>query len=55
MLERLAGTSGNTGSRSKSHPADGFLVVAHTERDGAIRIISARQATRQERTFYEED
>jgi uncharacterized DUF497 family protein len=32
-----------------------LLVVAHTERDGAIRIISARQATRQERTFYEED
>jgi uncharacterized DUF497 family protein len=32
-----------------------LLVVAHTERDGAIRIISARPATREERTLYEED
>jgi hypothetical protein len=30
-----------------------LLAVAHTERDGSIRIISARQATREERTFYE--
>lgn len=30
------------------------LVVAYTERDEAIRIISARLATRRERTFYEE-
>ncbi|HEX4135773.1 MAG TPA: BrnT family toxin [Bryobacteraceae bacterium] len=32
-----------------------LLVVAHTERESAIRIISARQATREERTLYEED
>jgi uncharacterized DUF497 family protein len=30
------------------------LVVAYTERDEAVRIISARLATRRERTFYEE-
>jgi uncharacterized DUF497 family protein len=30
-----------------------LLVVAHTEEDDIIRIISARQATRQERRFYE--
>lgn len=33
-----------------------ILVVAHTEiAAGSIRIISARSATRHERTFYEED
>jgi len=31
-----------------------ILMVAHSERDGAIRIISARPATRPERRFYEE-
>jgi uncharacterized DUF497 family protein len=31
-----------------------ILVVAHTERDETIRIISARQATRREREFYEQ-
>jgi uncharacterized protein len=31
-----------------------ILVVAHVERGDAIRIISARQATRRERKFYEE-
>jgi uncharacterized DUF497 family protein len=31
-----------------------LLVVAHTEQDDAIRIITARQATRAERTLYEE-
>jgi uncharacterized DUF497 family protein len=31
-----------------------LLVVAHTEREATIRVISARAATRQERTFYEE-
>lgn len=31
-----------------------FLVVAHTERNDAIRIISARIATQHERHFYEE-
>ncbi len=31
-----------------------LLVVAHTEREENIRIISARKATRQERKFYEE-
>lgn len=30
------------------------LVVAHTDRGGVIRIISARKATRRERKFYEE-
>jgi uncharacterized DUF497 family protein len=30
-----------------------LLVVAHTERHGKTRIISARQATRYERTIYE--
>jgi uncharacterized protein len=29
------------------------LVVAHTERDDSIRIISVRRATRREREFYE--
>ena len=31
-----------------------LLVVAHTERGHKIRIIRAREATRRERTFYEE-
>ena len=31
-----------------------LLVVAHTERGDAIRIITARQATRAERELYEE-
>jgi len=31
-----------------------LLVVAHTERDDAIRIITAREATRAEREIYEE-
>ena len=31
-----------------------FLIVAHTDRDGTIRIISARGMTRRERMFYEE-
>ncbi|MBD2314367.1 BrnT family toxin [Desertifilum sp. FACHB-1129] len=30
------------------------LVVAHTDREDRVRIISARKATRQERWFYEE-
>jgi uncharacterized DUF497 family protein len=30
------------------------LVVAHTERNDTIRIISARRATRRERNFYEQ-
>jgi uncharacterized DUF497 family protein len=30
------------------------LVVAHVDRSGAIRIISARKATRLERNYYEE-
>jgi uncharacterized protein len=32
-----------------------LLVVAHSERGNRTRIISARQATRRERRFYEED
>jgi uncharacterized DUF497 family protein len=31
-----------------------ILVVAHTDREQAIRLISARQATRRERRAYEE-
>jgi len=31
-----------------------LLVISHTERDDAIRIISARIATRPERRLYEE-
>ena len=31
-----------------------ILVVAHTDRDEAIRLISARPATRSERRAYEE-
>ena len=30
-----------------------LLVVAHADAGGTIRIISARQATRHERSFYE--
>ena len=29
------------------------LIVIHTERDGNIRIISARKATKNERLYYE--
>ena len=32
-----------------------LLVVAYTERSDTIRIISAREATRQERTIYAEE
>jgi hypothetical protein len=35
-------------------PARQLLVVSHTERGEAIRIISARMATRTERRIYEE-
>jgi hypothetical protein len=31
-----------------------LLVVSHVDRDDAIRIISARPATRAERSIYEE-
>lgn len=34
---------------------DLLLVVAHIERGRTIRIISARKATRHERTIYEQD
>lgn len=34
--------------------ANRLLVVAHTERSGKIRIISARPATRAERRIYED-
>jgi len=33
---------------------NGLLIVAHTEEDDKIRIISARLMTRQERGIYEE-
>ena len=32
-----------------------LLVVAHTDQDDAIRILSARTVTRAERALYEED
>lgn len=38
----------------QSH-GDLLLVVAHIERVRVIRIISARKATRHERTIYEKD
>lgn len=31
-----------------------LLVVAHTDRDGLVRIISARSATKKEEYFYEQ-
>lgn len=31
------------------------LVVSHTDREERIRLISAREATRKERLFYEEN
>lgn len=31
-----------------------LLLIAHTDREGRLRIISARKATRNERRFYEE-
>ncbi|MDX9953263.1 MAG: BrnT family toxin [Anaerolineae bacterium] len=31
-----------------------LLLIAHTERQGVTRIISARKATKNERRFYEE-
>ena len=31
-----------------------LLVVAHTDREEKVRIISARKATRKEKRFYEE-
>ena len=31
-----------------------LLVVVYTEREGSIRIISAREATKYERRYYEE-
>jgi uncharacterized DUF497 family protein len=35
--------------------AKGVLIVAHTDRDESIRIISARKTTRLERKHYEEE
>lgn len=32
-----------------------LLIVSHVERDGHVRIISAREATKHERKIYEED
>jgi uncharacterized DUF497 family protein len=40
-------TIGHSGS-------DQLLMVAHTDREDSIRIISARKATRRERRSYEE-
>ena len=31
-----------------------LLVIAHTDREGAIRIINARRATRREGRYYEQ-
>ncbi len=44
--ERFLTTGASTSGR--------LLVVAQTEHQGTIRIISARPATRKERKFYEE-
>jgi hypothetical protein len=33
----------------------GLLVVVHTDRDDAIRLISARRATRRKRRTYEQE
>ena len=38
------------GMSNKSH----LLMVAHTERGQTVRIISARKATKNEETFYQE-
>ena len=35
--------------------ANRLLLIAHTEREEQIRLISARKATKNERQFYEED
>jgi uncharacterized DUF497 family protein len=35
-------------------PSGRILMVAHTDRADAVRLISARRATRAERRFYEE-
>ena len=32
-----------------------LLLIAHAERAGKVRLISARKATKNERRFYEED
>jgi len=32
-----------------------LLLIAHTDHEGMIRIISARKATRNERRFYEDE
>jgi uncharacterized DUF497 family protein len=34
--------------------ANNLLLIAHTDRAGIIRIISARKATRNEQRFYQE-
>jgi len=34
--------------------ANRLLLIAHTEREGTTRIISARKATKNERRYYEE-
>jgi hypothetical protein len=31
-----------------------LLIISHTDRNNCVRIISAREATRRERRFYEE-
>lgn len=32
-----------------------LLLIAHTDREGTIRIISARKATKNEQRFYEDE
>ena len=34
--------------------SNALLLIAHTDREGTIRIIGARKATKNERRFYEE-
>ena len=43
---------GETRCISIGKAADAVLVVVHTERDGRIRLISARPASRKERETY---
>lgn len=58
-LARTYGDPDHSASEAREitigHSARGrTLVVAHTERSGRLRIISARRATPRERTAYEQ-
>lgn len=53
-VDGLAGGGRDFTNRQGSHRRK-LLVVAHTERGGNIRIISARRAGKRERVSYEEN